>query len=142
MRVLFDTNVLLDAILEREPFVSDAAFLLEIVDAGKLEGFVSATTVTDIYYLVRKQTRSAAIALAAVTALIASMTVCSVGREILEQAVTSSGSDFEDSVQIACATSLGLEAIATRDTSGFSSSPAPVLSPTELKTLVLRDIES
>jgi predicted nucleic acid-binding protein len=48
MRVLFDTNVLLDALLAREPFVADAAFLLETVELGQVEGFMSATTVTDI----------------------------------------------------------------------------------------------
>ncbi len=52
MRVLFDTNVLLDALLAREPFVADAAFLLETVELGQVEGFMSATTVTDIHYLV------------------------------------------------------------------------------------------
>jgi predicted nucleic acid-binding protein len=52
MQVLFDTNVLLDALLAREPFLEDATFLLEAVEAGRLEGFMSATTVTDIHYLV------------------------------------------------------------------------------------------
>jgi predicted nucleic acid-binding protein len=43
MRVLFDTNVLLNALLERDPFVQDAAFLLEAVESGKVTGFISAT---------------------------------------------------------------------------------------------------
>ena len=50
MRILFDTNVLLDALLAREPFVVDAAFLLEKVEAAQIEGFMSATTVTDVHY--------------------------------------------------------------------------------------------
>ncbi len=66
MRVLFDTNVLLDALLAREPFVADAAFLLEAVEAGRVEGFLSATTVTDVHYLVKRQTGSAETAIAAV----------------------------------------------------------------------------
>jgi predicted nucleic acid-binding protein len=43
MRVLFDTNVVLDAVLAREPFVADAAFLLEAVNSGRVEGFQSPT---------------------------------------------------------------------------------------------------
>lgn len=46
MRVLFDTNILLDALLAREPFVANAAFLLDAVESGRIEGFISATTVT------------------------------------------------------------------------------------------------
>ncbi|MEG4802639.1 PIN domain-containing protein [Microcoleus sp. ARI1-B5] len=46
MKVLFDTNVLLDAMLAREPFVADAAFLLNAVESGRVEGLTSATTVT------------------------------------------------------------------------------------------------
>lgn len=52
IRVLFDTNVLLDALLAREPFVADAAFLLEAVDSRQITGFMSATTITDVHYLV------------------------------------------------------------------------------------------
>ena len=75
MRVLFDTNVLLDALLAREPFVADAAFLMESVESGRVEGFISATTITDVHYLVRRQTKSAEIAMTAVIQLMALMEV-------------------------------------------------------------------
>jgi predicted nucleic acid-binding protein len=58
LNVLFDTNVLLDALLAREPFVADAAFLLTTVESGQIDGFMSATTVTDVHYLVSRQTKS------------------------------------------------------------------------------------
>ncbi|MBW4622880.1 MAG: PIN domain-containing protein [Cyanosarcina radialis HA8281-LM2] len=48
MRVLFDTNILLDALLAREPFLENAAFLLDGVESGKIAGFMSATTVTNV----------------------------------------------------------------------------------------------
>ena len=58
MKVLFDTNVLLDAMLAREPFVADtAALLLNAVESGRVEGFMSATTITDVHYLVGRQTK-------------------------------------------------------------------------------------
>jgi predicted nucleic acid-binding protein len=53
MQILVDTNVLLDALLAREPFVADAAFLLEAIEAGQVIGFMSATTVTDVHYLLK-----------------------------------------------------------------------------------------
>jgi predicted nucleic acid-binding protein len=54
MRVLVDTNVVLDFLQEREPFVEDAAKLFQLIDAGEIKGFIAATTITNIYYVVRR----------------------------------------------------------------------------------------
>ncbi|MCC5644381.1 PIN domain-containing protein [Nostoc sp. CHAB 5824] len=54
MRILIDTNVVLDCLQEREPFVEDAVKLFAKIDAGEIEGFIAATTITNIYYIVRK----------------------------------------------------------------------------------------
>lgn len=137
MKVLFDTNVLLDAMLAREPFVADAAFLLNAVESGRVEGFMSATTVTDVHYLVGRQTKSSEAAIAAVTRLLALMEICAVDREVLEEAIALELPDFEDAVQIACAIELELEAIVTRDVNGFAGSPIPVLSPQELRNRLI-----
>jgi hypothetical protein len=56
------------------------------------------------------------------------MVICSVNRAVLESAFGSGLADFEDAVQIFCAVAQGLDAILTRDTQGFLSSPVPVLS--------------
>ncbi|MGC1307949.1 MAG: PIN domain-containing protein [Phormidesmis sp.] len=143
MRVLFDTNVLLDALLARESFVSDATFLLEAVELGQIKGFMSATTVTDVHYLVGRQTKSADAAVSAVTRLLALMEVCPVNREVLEQAVALKLSDFEDAVQVACAIASGLDLITTRDAIGFKGSPISVIEPIELKHILMeQDISS
>ena len=142
MRVLFDTNVLLDALLERDPFVENAVFLLNAVRARKINGFMSATTVTDIYYLVRKRTKSSDKALKAVTNLLRLMNICPVDRMILEAAAFLEGTDFEDNIQLACAASLELNAIVTRDKNGFTASPISIMSPVELKMLILEQTES
>ncbi len=133
MKILFDTNVLLDAILAREPFLADAVFLLNAVESGRVEGFMSATTVTDVHYLVGRQTKSSEAAIAAVTRLLALMEICALDREVLEQAIALGLPDFEDAVQIACAIELELEGIVTRDVNGFVGSPIPIFSPQELR---------
>ncbi|MBW4426199.1 MAG: PIN domain-containing protein [Nostoc desertorum CM1-VF14] len=137
MRVLFDTNVLLDALLAREPFVADAAFLLETVESRQIEGFMSATTVTDVYYLVARQTKSAEVAIAAVTQLLALMEICAVDLGVLKQAITLGLTDFEDAVQVASAMKLALEAIITRDVDGFTGSPILVLSPKDMRNQLM-----
>lgn len=141
MRVLFDTNVLLDALLAREPFVADAAFLLEAIESGKIEGFMSATTVTDVHYLVSRQTKNPETAMIAVTPLLALMEICTVDRNVLEQAIALKLPDFEDAVQIACAMALDLDAIVTRDIAGFRDAPISALSPEELRNCLV-EIES
>ena len=140
MRVLFDTNVVLDALLAREPFVANAAFLMESVESGRVEGFRSATTITDVHYLVKRQTKSTEIAMVAVSQLMALMEICVVDRQVLEQALSFVRantalelSDFEDAIQVACAMAVGVEAITTRDVAGFTGSLVPVLSPKDLR---------
>ena len=54
MKTLFDTNVILDVLLDREPFSNDAALLLSKVEQSEIIGFICATTVTTIYYIVNK----------------------------------------------------------------------------------------
>ncbi len=132
MKVLFDTNVLLDALLARVPFVDDAAYLLGAVESGKIQGFISATTVTDVHYLVKRQTKSAETAIATIVKLLVLMEVCLVDRNVIERAVALNLVDFEDAVQVASAMQAGLDAIVTRDMAGFVGSPILVMSPEEL----------
>ncbi len=128
MRVLIDTNIVLDFLLQREPFFQDAERLFQAIDTGEVVGYVTATTLTDIFYISRKHTRSVEQARQAVSETLIAMVICSVNRAVLESAFGSGLADFEDAVQIFCAVAQGLDAILTRDTQGFLSSPVPVLS--------------
>jgi predicted nucleic acid-binding protein len=132
MKILFDTNVLLDAVLARVPFVENAAYLLEAVELGKIQGFMSATTVTDVHYLVKRQTKSAEIAIATITKLLVLMEICLVDRNVIERAVSLNLPDFEDAVQVASAMQANLDAIVTRDVVGFVGSPILVMLPDEM----------
>jgi predicted nucleic acid-binding protein len=58
MKVLIDTNILLDFLVEREPFKKDAEELFAAIDSGQIIGYVIATTLTDIFYIARKHTHS------------------------------------------------------------------------------------
>lgn len=131
MRVLLDTNILLDALLEREPFVREAEALFEAIESHQIEGYVTATTLTDIFYIVRKA-KGVAIAKQAVSRILVGMHICTVERSILEAAISSLLPDFEDAVQIACALNENLEAIITRDTQDFADASLQILSAGEL----------
>lgn len=132
MRVLIDTNIVLDFLLQREPFSQDAELLFQAIDVGEVLGYVTATTLTDIFYISRRHTSSIEQARQAVSETLTAMVICPVDRAVLELAFDSGLDDFEDAIQIFSAVAQGLEAIVTRDAQGFLSSPIPVLPIQEL----------
>jgi predicted nucleic acid-binding protein len=130
MRVLLDTNFVLDVLLDREPGVTAAKALWQANDEGRLVGFVTASAMTDIFYVARRLA-GLEVAHTAVDICLAAFEICAVDRQALEQAIALSGRDFEDNLQIACAHIAGLEAIVTRDAAGFKAATIPILTPTE-----------
>jgi len=132
VRVLIDTNIVLDFLLQREPFFQDAELLFQAIDMGQIIGYVTATTLTDIFYISRRHTRSIEQARQAVLETLTVMAICPIDRAVLESAFNSGLADFEDAVQIFSAVAQGLDAIVTRDVQGFLSSSVPVLSVEEL----------
>ena|SRR4028118_1549831 len=134
MRVLIDTNVVLDFLQEREPFAENAARLFERIDAGEIEGFIAATTITNIYYIVRKAA-GAIVAQDAITQVLTDLNICVVDRNVLEQAIALNFRDFEDAVQYVCGVVNSVDAIVTRDASGFVGVEIPVMSPGDFDTI-------
>jgi predicted nucleic acid-binding protein len=132
MKVLVDTNIVLDFLLQREPFFQEAKLLFQAIASGQVVGYITATTITDIFYIAQKQTKNIEQARQAVSLVLTGMEVCPVNRVVLELAFDSGFTDFEDAVQIQCAVDQGLDAILTRDKKGFLESSVPVLSVTTL----------
>lgn len=130
MRILLDTNVVLDVLLRRDPWQAEASTLWRAVDDGQVTAYVTATTLTDIFFVARKLTDTVR-ARQSVQVCLDAFNVGTVDRAVLERAQALSGADFEDNVQIACAEAAGLEAIVTRNPSDFEGSPMSVLSPAE-----------
>lgn len=136
MKVLFDTNVVLDVLLDREPHAEVAAQLLSLVDTGKLEGVLCATTVTTIHYLASRAAGDAA-AKRYVGELLALFDVACVDRPVLLSALGLDFSDFEDAVLHESALAVGATAIVTRNGKDFASARLPVFDPPELLAAVL-----
>jgi len=131
VKILIDTNVVLDLLLERELFVEAAIALFEQIEKGNLEGFIAATTITNIFYIIRK-TEGREVAFVAIHRLLIGLQFCAVNRQTIETALTLGLKDFEDSIQLACATLNQLDAIVTRDQKDFIGSNLPIYSPTEV----------
>jgi predicted nucleic acid-binding protein len=131
LNVLVDVNVLLDVFLAREPWVEDARAIWTAHYRRALVGHIAAHTLTNVFYIARKAV-GIETARDAVRRCLQTFEIIPVGRPELERADSLPGSDLEDNLQMACAALAKLDAIVTRDPSGFAGSPIPILSPAEL----------
>jgi predicted nucleic acid-binding protein len=135
VRVLFDTNVVLDVLLEREPHTLAAAKLFALVDNGRIEGSICTTTATTIYYIAAKSF-GAKRARAEIHALLGLFEVASVDRSVLDSALDIDFSDYEDAVVHEAARMSGADAIVTRDRDDFAGAAIPALDPCELLAVI------
>lgn len=131
MHILLDTNVVLDLLLRRAKWIETATTIWQAHVAGKVAIFITATSITDIYYIVRKQAGLEA-AKAAIPFCLNEFEIISVDKNKLRNAVSMMGTDFEDDLQTVCAAFAGLDAIITRDKSGFHTDLIAVKTPNEL----------
>ena len=128
MKVLIDTNVVLDDALARDPYAAQAYKISEACAAGAFTGYVSAITPVNAYYVARKTVGNVR-AREMIGKLLAIYAICPIDDAVLRAAQASSEADYEDAVQLACALAAGIEVIVTRDPNGFANAVIPVLSP-------------
>jgi predicted nucleic acid-binding protein len=130
MKALIDTNVLLDVLLAREPWVAQSRAVWDASDAGRFNGFISAISPPNVFYVARK---IAGIdkAHVAVAILLEAFDVIPIDRTTLQGAVALPGNDFEDKLQLASALAVQMDFIVTRDPRGFINQECPPPSPSE-----------
>jgi predicted nucleic acid-binding protein len=129
-RVLFDSDVLLDVLAQRQEFIVFSALALDTVARGKVQGYVSGHAVTNIFYILRRQLGNKA-ARELISRLLQRLQVASVTDEVIRRALQSSLTDFEDAVTSETANAEGLELIVTRNKSDFVASSVPAMLPEE-----------
>ena len=134
-RVLFDLDVILDVLQQRQPFFAASAHALAAAETGRLEGWVAAHSLTTLFYLLAKH-HSAERARVAVGELLSFLTVAAVDQAVIERALTLPYSDWEDAVQMAAAAEVGAQYLITRNVEDYAGGPLPVLRPAELLTLL------
>jgi len=131
VRILFDTTVILDVLLAREPHVAVGAQLLDRVARNRIDGVLGATTVTTIHYLAEKAV-GAREARRHVATLLKLFDVAPVGRAELSDALALRFTDYEDAVLHEAARHCGASGIVTRDAAGFARAKLRVYAPEEL----------
>ena len=135
LKLLVDTNVLLDVILDRKGLKGDAALVLDAIEDGRAEGYVAAHAVTTIHYIVKRAngTQAAATAIADVLSL---CEVVPIDAADFHRALAMGLKDFEDAVQVAAALRVGADYLVSRNEKDFKSAPIPVRNPTAISLLL------
>lgn len=129
-RLLLDTNVVLDVLLDREPFAEDASSVWAEVESGRAAGLLSAHAVTTIHYL-NSRAVGARAARDTTAALLSVFDVAPVDSGVLRSALALGWRDFEDAVTAAAARGARCSALVTRNPGDFKGSPVRVLTPAE-----------
>lgn len=126
--VLFDTNVVLDVLLDREPHVHASAQAMAMVERGEVRGVLCATTVTTLFYLATRAL-DARRARGHIDALLRLFDVAPVTRLVLTDALGIGFADYEDAVLHEAARHADVQGIVTRNVREFSGATLPVFSP-------------
>ena len=132
MRLMIDTNIVLDVMLQREPFYEASKMVLDLCEAKKITGFVSASSITDIFYLVRRALHSTDETYKVMEALMNIVGVLNVTSEDVYRAFLKHAKDFEDCLLAESAKSNKCEGIVTRDNSDFKDFGITLYTPEEI----------
>lgn len=126
---MIDTNVVLDMLLDRAPFADTSCEVLSLCENHHLDGFVTASTVTDIFYIVRKYTHSTETAYKAIGKLLEIVKVCPVTNNDILVAYEKRAKDFEDCLLAVCAKSNGCGTIISRNEKDFGEFDVEAVAP-------------
>ena len=130
MKLFLDTNIVIDVIANREPFVKDSRIILNLCETGKADGIISALTLCTISYVLRKFATPGMMR-TKLRDLRNILTPIDLSVSLLDKAIASSIIDFEDAVQFYTAAYSDADVIITRNIKHFPQDNIPVLTPTE-----------
>jgi len=129
MKVLIDTDVILDFFYDRKPFSNEATQLISLCEKGVVQGFVTTVMLSNIYYLLRKTAKHDKV-IESLKVLLNFMHVAVTNKLAVENALNSSFKDFEDALQNYSAAQIeDLNIVITRNVKDYKTSSLAVLTP-------------
>ena len=131
MKVLIDTNIILDVLCKRPAFYEDSAKIFKLCEVKKISGVISALSIPNIMYILRKEldadkTREI------LDSLMLIFSVADLKADDLKKAADMRFKDYEDAIQSACATRIKANYIVTRNIKDFSENKVTAIKPAEL----------
>ena len=138
MKVLVDTNVILDALLHRVPFHKDSSAVYDLVEQGQITGCVSSSAVTDIFYIAYRDLKDTGKVYSLIDDIARLFTIVPVLESTIKAALALRWKDFEDAVQFTAAQESGAEHIITRNMTGYETPAIPCISPAAFIAIMQR----
>lgn len=139
MKLLIDSNIILDYMLEREPFFEMAENVLNLAEQDDdITEFVSASAITDINYIAYKALKNRDLVYSLIRKVLQIVEIAPVTDKEITTALDLDWKDFEDAVQYSVALANGMDAVITRNMKGFSQAEIKICTPEE----ILETIES
>lgn len=143
MKLLIDTNVVLDVLLRRDPFFHAAAAVLCLTEREEVREYVSASAVTDIYYIANRQMKDRAAVQDLLKRLLSVVSVAAVSEQEIRNALNLAWADFEDCVQYSAALLNEMDGIVTRNPRDYQDAAIRIWLPEQvLEAFSSKDGES
>jgi predicted nucleic acid-binding protein len=139
MKVLIDTNIVLDVLLRRRPYCQDAAKIIVLSEKEIIESYVSASAITDIYYITQKAYKDRKIAVDLIKKILEVISVATVTENNIYHALDLEWNDFEDSVQYTVGESISADYIITRNVSDFNDSTIKIVTPEQFLNIIVEE---
>jgi len=132
MNLLIDTNVILDLLLKRPPFYEQAAAVLKLASKDNIQIFVSASAITDIYYIANRTIKDKQTVKNLLKRLLEIVNIATVSSKEIEMALELEWNDFEDSVQYAVAYISDMDILITRNIDDYKQSDILINTPGQI----------
>ena len=136
MKVFYDSNVVLDVLLNRTDFLTDSFAALKFSETRKIKGDISVVSTTDIFYLVNRNLKDTQQSIEKMRVLFSIVDIAKADKKIALNALNSGWKDFEDAVQYSVEKKLGAKYIITRNQKDYLKSDIQVVSPKEFTELM------
>lgn len=132
LRLLIDTNIIMDVLLERQPFFEDSRKVLDLCKSNNVRGCVAMHTIPTLWYLFKRSTTEENCR-KIMQDLLSYLEVSNLNKRLILEALSREDfSDFEDCLQDQCALNFQADYIVTRNKKDFELSKVPAYLPAEL----------
>ena len=142
MRVLIDTCVIIDVLQSRVPFAEPAQKIFIYSANQQFEGYITAKSVTDIYYLTHRLTHSDAETRKILSKLFTLFYVLDTASLDCRKAISSEISDYEDAIMVETAIRSGMDCIVSRNVKDYAKSSIPVYEPSSFLSILEAENET
>ncbi len=129
MKIIIDNNVIIDVLQNRKPFVEPSSKLLRLVETNHVKGYITANSITDIYYILNRSIKDKKQVYNYMKTLLELIEIIDVTAKDIKKALHPDVIDFEDDLISVCANGASIDFIITRNNTDFTNSPVPALTP-------------